>query len=125
MDQPLRAPWRAMIRYVVFGVGIAAALVLLSLVLGARPAAAAPAPAQQTLQTHPSQQRGLVGGVVDGLGGTRQGRGGGGGLPAGKRATTHGPATPLRGGFGAPPVDDRVVDDGAVVTATQMQLPLD
>ncbi|MDP4335077.1 hypothetical protein Q7F20_17010, partial [Curtobacterium sp. A7_M15] len=73
MDQTLRAPWRAMIRYVVFGVGVAAALVLLSLVLGARPASAAEPSAATAQQTQPAQQRGLVGGVVGGLGSTVQG----------------------------------------------------
>ncbi|UYC80420.1 hypothetical protein [Curtobacterium poinsettiae] len=67
MDHPLRAPWRAALRIVLLGVGTLAALVLLSLLLGARPASAA------TTSAAPSEQRGLVGSVVDGVGGTVQG----------------------------------------------------
>ncbi|PYY60544.1 hypothetical protein DEJ17_05050, partial [Curtobacterium sp. MCSS17_011] len=67
MDHPLRAPWRAALRIVLLGVGILAALVLLSLLVGARPASAA------TTSAVPTEQRGLVGSVVDGVGGTVQG----------------------------------------------------
>ncbi|MGN8051131.1 hypothetical protein ACTJKO_15730 [Curtobacterium sp. 22159] len=72
MDQALRAPWRAMIRYALFGVGIAAALVLLSLVLGSRPASAA------TLTTSTqTQQQTPPGGLVRGVGDAVQGVTGG------------------------------------------------
>lgn len=67
MDHPLRAPWRAALRIVLLGVGTLAALVLLSLLLGARPASAA------TTSAVPTEQRGLVGSVADGVGGTVQG----------------------------------------------------
>ena len=67
MDNPLRAPWRAALRIVLLGVGTLAALVLLSLLLGARPASAA------TTAPAAAEQRGLVGNVVEGVGGTVQG----------------------------------------------------
>ncbi|WP_439692202.1 DJ-1/PfpI family protein [Curtobacterium sp. SP.BCo] len=47
------------------------------------------------------------------------------GLLAGKRATTHWASRPMLGAFGAQPVDDRVVDDGAVVTAAGVSAGID
>ncbi|WP_248703624.1 hypothetical protein [Curtobacterium sp. MWU13-2055] len=67
MDTTSRAPWLAVLRIALLGVGTLAALVLLSLAFGARPASAAEAASTPPAQT---QQRGLVSGVVDGLGET-------------------------------------------------------
>ncbi|GAA3336900.1 hypothetical protein GCM10017714_01560 [Curtobacterium pusillum] len=50
---------------------------------------------------------------------------GGAGLLAGKRATTHWASKPMLAAFGAQPVDDRVVDDGAVVTAAGVSAGID
>ncbi|MGN8051137.1 DJ-1/PfpI family protein [Curtobacterium sp. 22159] len=47
------------------------------------------------------------------------------GLLAGKRATTHWASKPLLAAFGAQPVEDRVVDDGAVVTAAGISAGID
>ncbi|MCC8908445.1 MULTISPECIES: DJ-1/PfpI family protein [unclassified Curtobacterium] len=47
------------------------------------------------------------------------------GLLAGKRATTHWASKPMLAAFGAQPVDDRVVDDGAVVTAAGVSAGID
>ena len=76
MDQPLRAPWRVVLRYALLGIGIAAALVLLTLLVGARPASAATAAASPSAQQQPAQ-RGLLGGVVHGVGDTVDGLSGG------------------------------------------------
>lgn len=47
------------------------------------------------------------------------------GLLAGKRATTHWASKPMLAAFGAQPVDDRVVADGAVVTAAGVSAGID
>ncbi|WIE64009.1 DJ-1/PfpI family protein [Curtobacterium sp. MCLR17_036] len=47
------------------------------------------------------------------------------GLLAGKRATTHWASRPMLEAFGAQPVDDRVVDDGSVVTAAGVSAGID
>ncbi|WP_260981279.1 DJ-1/PfpI family protein [Curtobacterium pusillum] len=47
------------------------------------------------------------------------------GLLAGKRATTHWASKPMLAAFGAQPVDDRVVDDGSVVTAAGVSAGID
>ncbi|MDP4335085.1 DJ-1/PfpI family protein [Curtobacterium sp. A7_M15] len=47
------------------------------------------------------------------------------GLLAGKRATTHWASKPMLAAFGAQPVDDRIVDDGAVVTAAGVSAGID
>ncbi|WIE71134.1 hypothetical protein [Curtobacterium sp. MCJR17_020] len=67
MDTTSRARRLAVLRIALLGVGTLAALVLLSLAFGARPASAAEAASTPPAQT---QQRGLVSGVVDGLGET-------------------------------------------------------
>ncbi|MFK4482708.1 hypothetical protein [Curtobacterium sp. AB7] len=67
MDTTSRAPWLAVLRIALVGVGTLAALVLLSLAFGVRPASAAEAASTPSAQT---QQRGLVSGVVEGLGET-------------------------------------------------------
>lgn len=50
---------------------------------------------------------------------------GGAGLLAGKRATTHWASKPMLAAFGAQPVEDRVVDDGAIVTAAGVSAGID
>lgn len=67
MDTTSRAPWLTVLRIALLGVGTLAALVLLSLAFGVRPASAADAASAPPAQT---QQRGLVTGAVDGLGET-------------------------------------------------------
>ncbi|WP_144763331.1 DJ-1/PfpI family protein [Curtobacterium sp. 9128] len=47
------------------------------------------------------------------------------GLLAGKRATTHWASTPMLAAFGATPVDERIVTDGAVVTAAGVSAGID
>jgi cyclohexyl-isocyanide hydratase len=47
------------------------------------------------------------------------------GLLAGKKATTHWASKPLLAAFGADPVEDRVVDDGSVVTAAGVSSGID
>lgn len=47
------------------------------------------------------------------------------GLLAGKRATTHWASKPMLADLGADPVDERVVDDGAVVTAAGVSAGID
>jgi len=47
------------------------------------------------------------------------------GLLAGKRATTHWASKPMLAAFGAQPVEDRVVDDGAIVTAAGVSAGID
>lgn len=47
------------------------------------------------------------------------------GLLAGKRATTHWASKPMLAAFGAQPVDDRVVDDGSIVTAAGVSAGID
>jgi cyclohexyl-isocyanide hydratase len=47
------------------------------------------------------------------------------GLLAGKRATTHWASKPMLAAFGATPVDDRIVDDGAIVTAAGVSAGID
>jgi cyclohexyl-isocyanide hydratase len=47
------------------------------------------------------------------------------GLLAGKRATTHWASKPMLAAFGADPVEERVVDDGAVVTAAGVSAGID
>jgi cyclohexyl-isocyanide hydratase len=47
------------------------------------------------------------------------------GLLAGKRATTHWASAPMLAAFGAEPVEERVVDDGAVVTAAGVSAGID
>ena len=47
------------------------------------------------------------------------------GLLAGKRATTHWASSPLLAAFGAQPVEERVVDDGSVVTAAGVSAGID
>ncbi len=47
------------------------------------------------------------------------------GLLAGKRATTHWVSKPMLEAFGAQPVDERIVDDGAVVTAAGVSAGID
>ena len=47
------------------------------------------------------------------------------GLLAGKRATTHWASKPMLAAFGAQPVEDRVVDDGSVVTAAGVSAGID
>ncbi len=47
------------------------------------------------------------------------------GLLAGKRATTHWASKPMLAAFGADPVEDRVVDDGSVVTAAGVSAGID
>ncbi|MBT2503430.1 DJ-1/PfpI family protein [Curtobacterium sp. ISL-83] len=47
------------------------------------------------------------------------------GLLAGKRATTHWASRPMLAAFGADPVDDRIVDDGSVVTAAGVSAGID
>jgi cyclohexyl-isocyanide hydratase len=47
------------------------------------------------------------------------------GLLAGKRATTHWASKPMLAAFGADPSEDRVVDDGSVVTAAGVSSGID
>jgi cyclohexyl-isocyanide hydratase len=47
------------------------------------------------------------------------------GLLAGKRATTHWASRPMLEAFGADPVEDRVVDDGSIVTAAGVSSGID
>lgn len=47
------------------------------------------------------------------------------GLLAGKRATTHWASKPMLEAFGATPVDERIVDDGSVVTAAGVSAGID
>ncbi|MFS0731183.1 DJ-1/PfpI family protein [Curtobacterium sp. 1P10AnD] len=47
------------------------------------------------------------------------------GLLAGKRATTHWASKPMLAAFGADPVERRIVDDGAVVTAAGVSAGID
>ncbi|WP_242088534.1 DJ-1/PfpI family protein [Curtobacterium sp. DN_7.5] len=47
------------------------------------------------------------------------------GLLAGKRATTHWASKPMLAAFGADPVEQRIVDDGAVVTAAGVSAGID
>ncbi len=47
------------------------------------------------------------------------------GLLAGKRATTHWASKPMLAAFGATPVDERVVDDGSIVTAAGVSAGID
>jgi cyclohexyl-isocyanide hydratase len=47
------------------------------------------------------------------------------GLLAGKKATTHWASKPLLAAFGADPVEDRVVDDGSVVTSAGVSAGID
>ncbi|WP_139195238.1 DJ-1/PfpI family protein [Curtobacterium sp. MCBA15_001] len=47
------------------------------------------------------------------------------GLLAGKRATTHWASKPMLAAFGATPADDRIVDDGSVVTAAGVSAGID
>ncbi|WP_181436150.1 hypothetical protein [Curtobacterium sp. MCBD17_008] len=74
MDATMRAPWRTVLRWALMACGIVAAVVLLSIVLGARPAAAVGGPllgsgAQTQAAPRPD---GLVGGVVSGVGSAAQ-----------------------------------------------------
>ncbi|PYY35641.1 hypothetical protein, partial [Curtobacterium sp. MCPF17_046] len=64
MDASMRRPLRAVIRWALLGSGIAAAVVLLSLLLGARPAAAAEG---KLLGVSPSGVTSSVGGAVQGV----------------------------------------------------------
>ncbi|MFJ3383846.1 MULTISPECIES: DJ-1/PfpI family protein [unclassified Curtobacterium] len=47
------------------------------------------------------------------------------GLLAGKRATTHWASKPMLEAFGATPVDERIVDDGSIVTAAGVSAGID
>ncbi|PZE85132.1 hypothetical protein [Curtobacterium sp. MCBD17_032] len=74
MDATMRAPWRAVLRWALIACGTGAAVVLLSVLLGARPAAAAGGPllgAGSSTAVAPRSD-GLVGGVVSGVGGAAQ-----------------------------------------------------
>ncbi|ROP65524.1 hypothetical protein [Curtobacterium sp. PhB115] len=66
MDKALRAPWRAVLRIALLGIGTLAALVLLSLVFGARPASASVVDELgKTVHGVTNGVGGVVGGVVD------------------------------------------------------------
>jgi hypothetical protein len=75
MDATMRAPWRSVLRWALMACGTVAAVVLLSVLFGARPAAAAGGSLLGTGPQTPVAPRsdGLVSGVVSGVGGAAQG----------------------------------------------------